>query len=58
MAVELTESLLLMICTFPVKENVRHCPQKEMVLVLYTCFAVNHFNPETFNHTFGLYVYQ
>ena len=55
MAVELTESLLLMICTFPVKKNVRHCQQKEMVLVLYTCFVVN---PETVNHTFSPNVYQ
>ena len=47
MAVELTESLLLMICTFPEKKNVRHYQQKEMVLVLYTCFVVNHLNPET-----------
>ena len=29
-----------------------------MVLVLYTYFVVNHFNPETGNHTFGLSVYQ
>ena len=47
-----------MICTFPVKKNVRHCQQKEMVLVLYTCFVVNHLNPETVNHTFSPYVYQ
>ena len=58
MAVELTESLLLMICTFPVKKNVRHCRQKEMVLVLHTCFVVNRLNPETVKHTFSPYVYQ
>ena len=58
MVVEFTESLLLMICTFQVKKNVRHCQQKEMVLVLYTCFVVNHFNSATVNHTFSLYLYQ
>ena len=52
MAVEYTESLLLMICTFPVKKNVRHYQQKGIVFVLCTCFVVNHFNPETANHTF------
>ena len=50
MAVELTESLLLMICTFRVKKNVRHCQQKEMVLVLYTCFVVNRFQKQSTTH--------